>query len=102
MDTSREHFELWFGSAADSSSDAWPLVARVGPAVRGVFPVEFVIDRKSPAAAGMIEAVAREVAFYLVELREPDPWLYAQYHCSTTSNLYSHVHWSYVEKKAAG
>lgn len=101
VDPSGEHFELYFGSAKDPDWNAWPVVARVGPAVHGVFPVEFVVDRKSSSAAEMIDAVARDVAYYLVELGERDPWLYAQYHCGTTSNLYSDVHWSFFRKKAA-
>ena len=44
----------------------------------------------------MIEEVHRELRYYPdypVELGEPDPWLYARYHCGTTSNWYSRVHW---------
>jgi hypothetical protein len=39
--------------------------------------------------------VLRELEIYFNELKNPDPWGYAIYHCSTVSNVYSNVHWSY-------
>ncbi len=47
------------------------------------YPLPLSADRKT------------ELNFYLVEKGEPDPWAYAKYHCTTASNLYSSVHWSY-------
>jgi hypothetical protein len=46
----------------------------------------------------MIRYVRREIDYYLVELREKDPWAYAIYHCSTAANVYSKVHWGYYPK----
>jgi hypothetical protein len=41
-----------------------------------------------------------ELDFYLVELHERDPWLYAKYHCGTIANVYSSIHWSFFSRKA--
>jgi hypothetical protein len=48
----------------------------------------------------MIDAVRKELHFYLVEHPKDfpgtgHPWEYAVYHCSTGANMYSSVHWSY-------
>lgn len=97
VDRRREHLAL--------SYDAWDLpVAVVGPPVDGVFPVGFieVSDGADPASEKARDAVRRELDFYLVELGEPDPWAYAIYHCGTTSNVYSQVHWSWYPGSTQG
>jgi protein-tyrosine-phosphatase len=43
----------------------------------------------------MIRAVRKEINYFLIELGEKKPWLYAQYHCGTASNMYSRVHWGF-------
>jgi len=46
----------------------------------------------------MVEEVRRELNFFLKEIAQEgnvDPWHYAKYHCSTASNIYSNIHWSY-------
>jgi hypothetical protein len=60
-----------------------------------MFPVQWLVDTKAPKNKRMINLVKRELNFYLVEKEEPDPWAYAKYRCTTASNLYSNVHWSY-------
>ena len=55
------------------------------------------MDRADPAHREAAEAVAKELDFYLVEKGEVDPWVYAAYHCGTTSNVYSDVHWALQE-----
>jgi hypothetical protein len=102
VDPTEEHFELRYGSADDSDWAAWPLIARVGPPTRGVFPVQFIAARETPTASAMVEAVEHELSFYLVGLGERDPWLYAKYHSGTSSNLYSRVHWVYCPKERSG
>ena len=84
----REHLVLSHGDSEDA-------VATVGPPEGRVFPVQFVAP-ESPENASMRHDVRRELDYYLVELGEPDPWRYAIYHCGTTANVYSRVHWSYV------
>jgi hypothetical protein len=44
--------------------------------------------------AEALDAVRRELDFYLVELGEPDRWAYAVYHCGQGANPYSKVYWS--------
>lgn len=48
-----------------------------------------------------IDDVRRELDFYLVSKGEPDPWVYAQYHCGTASNVYFNVHWSFFVPPSA-
>ena len=100
IDLAQEHFELSYGSIK-SDPGQWVTVARVGPPKKGVFGVQFMLDRADPAYDRVINAVVEEVEFYLVNKGEPDPWAYAQYHCSTASNLYSSVHWLYREGSKA-
>jgi hypothetical protein len=45
----------------------------------------------------MIAATKADLDFFLVEKGESDPWAYALYHCGTSSNVYSSVHWSFVD-----
>ena len=33
---------------------------------------------------------------------EPNPWEYAIYHCNTSANVYSKVHWSYFPNGKRG
>lgn len=42
----------------------------------------------------MLQAVRRELDFYLVEKNEPDPWAYAAYHAEASANIYSDVYWA--------
>jgi len=60
-----------------------------------VFPVQFLVDRARADRHSVVAKVIKEIEFYFMELGEPDPWKYAQYHCGTASNAYSDVHWSF-------
>lgn len=99
VDIAEEHFELRYGSAQESGWDSWRPVAIVGRPRKGVFGVQFMIDRATPDSAAMVDAVVAELDYYLVTLGEPNPWRYAQYHCSTSANIYSSVHWSFHKGK---
>jgi hypothetical protein len=68
-------------------------VAVVGPPVGRVFPVE--IDAPDTTDPDVLEDVRRELDYYLVELGEPEPWVYAIYHAGTTANIYGPVRWSW-------
>jgi len=63
---------------------------------QGKITVQFLGDRSSDSEA--LQAVIRELDFYFIELNKEDPWDYAIYHCWSTSNLYSDVHWDYFPK----
>ena len=76
-------------------------VALVGAPVDGIFPVQFLVSRESDdeVMRRVVADTVRQLDKYLIELGEPDPWAYAIYHCGTASNLYSRVHWGYVDSK---
>lgn len=97
-----EHFELRYGSAADSDWAEWVPVARVGVPTKRTFGVEFIIDQEVPNAQTMKKAVAAELDFYLVTKGELNPWAYALYHCGTSSNISSNVHWSFYPAQRRG
>jgi hypothetical protein len=100
VDTSNEHIEIRFGNSSDSGWDTWVPIALVSPPHQFKFTVQFLISRKDSKAKDMIEAVHRELDFYLVEKEEPDPWIYAQHHCRTGANVYSNVHWGYRPRRS--
>jgi len=70
-------------------------VARIGRPRANTFPVQWLVSADSPEHESVLADARRELDFYLVRELEPGPWRYAQYHCGTASNVYSHIHWSY-------
>ena len=44
-----------------------------------------------------IDLMLKEISFYLFELKENDTIAYLIYHCSTMSNVYSNIHFSYIK-----
>jgi len=94
VDRTRHHIELRYGDVRAATSGPLTTVAFVGKPSNGVFPVQFAAPSGQLAEPEMVEAVRRELDFYLVEKAEPDPWAYAVYHCGTAANVYSPVHWS--------
>lgn len=71
-------------------------MALIGRAHEGLCNVEFLIDRDDFRNARIVRDALRELNFYLGELKQPNAWVYLQYHCSTMSNVYSTLHWDYV------
>jgi len=92
VDARADHLRLQYGSA-DVDPASWVLAARVGRPEACVFPVQWLVDPQAVASKDLVEAVTRDLDFYLKDVGRPDPWSYAQHHCETTSNLYGHVHW---------
>lgn len=90
IDLQKEYIELGY----EDGTDTIP-IALIGRPENNIFPVRWLVGIEAPENKRMINLVKRELNFYLVEKEEPDPWEYAKYHCTTTSNLYSNVHWSY-------
>ncbi len=74
VDPAEDHFELRYGFAEDSDWNTWVSAARVGRPLKRVFGVEFIINRSDSASAPLIDAVVRELDFYLVTRRERSPW----------------------------
>jgi len=102
VDLAAEHFELRYGDATECSWDECRPVALVSYGQEWSCNVEFLIERDDPRNSEIVEDVKSELNLYLVELRtpqRPDPWKYLQYHCTTTSNVYSRVHWSFVPQQ---
>jgi len=73
-------------------------VALLSPGPSQTFIVEFPVEPTGEDARLKRDAARRELDFYLVELRKPDPWAYAIYHCGTAANAYSDVHWSFFPR----
>jgi hypothetical protein len=96
VDLAAEHFELSYSGKGETKTETAVVVAAIGPPAGGLLNVSILIDRNR-TNADMIVAVEREIDFYFLELNEPDPWVYAQYHCGTASNAYGPVHWSFVQ-----
>ena len=99
MDKTLEHLEIAYGDVSvRTNNKEWVSIALVSAPNGTRFSVQFLIKANSPEEQIMVDAVRKELDFYLVELSvegRPDPWSYAQYHCGTSSNIYSNVHWSY-------
>ena len=93
VDQSRDHLRLAHDDYAPS------VVALVGPPEDGVFAIEFLVadDGTNPDVARILANVSAQLDYYLFELGEPDPWVYAHYHCGTASNVYGKVHWGIGE-----
>jgi hypothetical protein len=98
VNRSEEHFELRSGSAENDGWDEWVPVAVIGTPKAGAVIVQFLANPTDTNAA-VIRKVISEIQFYLLEVGKPDPWEYAKYHCGTSSNVYSDVHWSFVEAR---
>lgn len=97
VDRTMEHFELRYGSVEDGGWSEQIPVAVVGPPMAGIVKVQFLVGPGDPRNAGVVSDVAKEIQYYLIDKREHNPWAYAQYHCGTSSNVYSKVHWSFCE-----
>jgi hypothetical protein len=98
VDRTKEHFELRYGSARDSDPSEWILVAVIGPPKARLVNVQFLVEPGDAKNAATVSDVMKEIQFYLIDKREPNPWGYAQYHCGTASNIYSNVHWGYFKE----
>lgn len=95
----------WERAAVDRQGDHLALfhvdvdepIAIVGPPSDHTIPVEFLVtaDLADEPASARVDAVRRELDYFLVELGESDPWGYAIYHAGTASNIYGSVTWSW-------
>jgi hypothetical protein len=97
-----EHIEIRYGDAAKDAYDEWLPIALIGKPTNHVFPVSWLITPDNSSKQRMIDAVKKELDFYLVEKHEANPWAYAKHHCNTAANIYSKVHWSYFTNAIPG
>jgi len=88
-----EHIELLYGDANNLDPEDFIQVALVAPGPGKDFTVQYTIVADNADARRMVKEVQKELRYYLIELGERDPWLYARYHCGTALNWYSPVHW---------
>ncbi|HTF65094.1 MAG TPA: hypothetical protein VK638_20655 [Edaphobacter sp.] len=77
--------------------DTWIPVAVIGPPKVGVVNVQFLIEPNDLMNTTALGAVKKDIEYFLLELGEPKPWVYAQHHCGTMSNVYGDVHWSFFK-----
>ena len=87
VDKKTEHIEINYKENSDP-------VALIGKGDGTNFVVQFLITKEQPNNE-TLKVVSSELDCYLVDLEERDPWQYVKYHCTTSSNLYSNVHWHY-------
>jgi len=64
------------------------------------YTVQFLMKprRSDPRTSKILEAVRRELQFYLRDVVGPDSWSFVQYHCGTPANFRSIVHWTWNSK----
>jgi hypothetical protein len=91
VDKNSEYVEITYQDKSDP-------VALIGKVDGTNFVVQFLINKDQPDNKKILKSVICDVDYYLIEKQEEDPWLYAKYHCTTPSNIYSSVHWSYVSE----
>jgi hypothetical protein len=91
VDPSEEQIVLHYKRGARDDPERWEGAVRVAKPQEHTFRIQWF---PKLSAAGRA-ATLRELNFYLLTKGEPNPWGYAQYHCSTAANVYSEVGWSY-------
>jgi len=96
-----DHIMITYGDIDDGVFEP---IALVAPGPEKEFIVQFLLqpELENEEHQKMLDGARRELNFYLIELKEKDPWSYACYHCSTAANLYSKVHWEYYSKGYKG
>jgi hypothetical protein len=95
VDTTKEYMELRYGKSFEEEHKNWLTVAYIAPPKNNIFHVQFLVEASDKMKKHALDEAKRELNFYLIELDRLDPWEYAIYHCSTASNVYSNVHWTY-------
>jgi hypothetical protein len=96
VDTKKEHIGIWYRNLTE------PL-AYVAPKTKKNIIVQFFISPDdNNKAKRILYDICKELDFYLVEHGPTsifeDAWEYAKYHCGTSANVYSNVHWNYFPK----
>jgi len=94
VDTREEHIRITYGE------NLLP-VALIALDQDKTVIVQFIllkVDMADDLNQRRLNEVQRELDFFLIELDKEEPWVYAIYHCTTASNIYSQVHWSYYPK----
>ena len=90
VDRSIEHIVLTYGNTSEGKERK---IAYVMPINSNVFIVQFTTSIKGKENIEIFTDSKKQLDFYLVEKQEHDPWKYLKYHCTTSANEYSKVHW---------
>ncbi|HEX9779989.1 MAG TPA: hypothetical protein VGB20_02105 [bacterium] len=88
VDKRRDHVSVSYGEARKA-------VALVAPHRTNGFVVDFQLKPRRNDERGnrILDAVRRELTFYLQDVVGPDSWSFVKYHCETPANYRSIVHW---------
>ncbi len=89
VDRKNEHFELAYGSP-DSDEDFTEVAL-----LSKINDKEFCYQFLSNISEDIQNEVLRDLNFYMIEKGEENAWNYAQYHTTTSSNVYSKVQWNF-------
>ena len=92
IDRSQEHILVVYGDANQVDPNDFIPVALIAPCPGG-FTAQYIRAADDSDTRRIVEEVQEEIRYLLIDKGEPDPWAYAKYHCGTTSNWYSMVHW---------
>jgi hypothetical protein len=95
VDPATEHFQLRWVPDVNAAGAGSRLLALVGIPIAQEFVVELIGPSDQASSREQFEEVHRELDFYLVVRGGPNPWAYAQHHCTTAANLHSHVRWAF-------
>jgi|SRR3989344_2317598 len=89
VDTTSEHIKIGYGKPGGP----YETMTLVSGSDKGNFTYQFLtgknIDEKTQ------KEIIEELKYFLVNKEESKPWSYARYHCTTSANIYSPVHWSF-------
>lgn len=95
VDQTQPHLKIVYVPDIEHEGPSF-VIAAILPPEQYVFRVE-LFPANLPVELDpvpIIDGVKRELDYYLIELREADPWKYAKYHCTSASNFYSHFQWA--------
>jgi hypothetical protein len=94
VDITKEHFEITYGSVQDKEPKLIN-VSLLGKGPEGDFVYQFLPN----VTDSIKKEVLHDFEFYLIEHGPQsvmkDAWEYAKYHATTSSNIYSPVHWNF-------
>ena len=92
----RDHASLSYGEDRR-------VVALVGRRPSKGFTVQFMLKARQAdqRAARILDAVRKDLTFYLLDVVGPDSWPFVEYHCSTPANTRSIVRWNWHSKSSA-
>jgi len=99
VDKNKDHIKITYGDVR--KDETMIPIAHIAPGEGRSFNVQFINkkDDLGNKMTSILKEVKEELNFYLVNKGEPDPWAYAQYHCTTAANMYSNVHWEWIPKR---